>query len=278
MRGASQFVTARLSQRAVSSVAFLAVAFAFSLPSIAQGRGGPPSTTMVDGHFLAPAPSVTSIGGRHLPPPLPSVTSIPNMGTGYHYGYGRGYYGNRGYRGSYAYSVPYYYYPLDDPGAYGYDYVGGGPDLYSGPTLGPDQNPHIIVEQPPARRYPDYPPEQAYAAPPPQPEAPPAPSVADLKPGEPTVLVFRDGHKQEVTNYAIMGDTLYVFDQGRKKIALADLDMPATVKANDDQGLEFKVPSTPAAAPAKKKNAPVPQSTSPDQGTTNPPNVASTAR
>ena len=66
--------------------------------------------------------------------------------------------------------------------------------------------------------------------------------MADLKPGEPTVLVFRDGHQQEVTNYAIMGDTLYVFDQAHKKIALADLDVPATVKANDDQGLEFKVP------------------------------------
>jgi hypothetical protein len=197
------------------------------------------------------------------------------MNTGNHFGNGR--FGNQRFRGSFAYAIPYYYYPLDDPGAYGYDYVGGGPDLYSGPTLGPDQNPHIVVEQPPARPYADYPPEQAYASPPPQPDPPPAPSVADLKPGEPTVLVFRDGHKQQVTNYAIMGDTLYVFDQARKKIALADLDMAATVKANDDQGLEFKVPSTPATAPAKKKNSTVPQSTSPDQESTNPPNIASSA-
>ena len=40
------------------------------------------------------------------------------------------------------------------------------------------------------------------------------------------MLVFRNGKQQEVTNYAIMGDSLYVFDQARKKIALADLDIP----------------------------------------------------
>ena len=93
----------------------------------------------------------------------------------------------------------------------------------------------------------DAPEQQAYAAPP---SLPPDPPV-EAKPGEPTVLVFRDGHQQEVTNYAIMGDTVYVFDKGHKKIALADLDVPATVKANDDRGLEFKVP----APPAQKKNS-----------------------
>ena len=99
-----------------------------------------------------------------------------------------------------------------------------------------------------------------------------------MKPGDPTVLVFRNGHQQEVTNYAIMGDSLYVFDQARKKIALADLDIPATVKANDDRGVEFNLP------PSQKKSATVPQSTSPnsppkpdstpDTTTTAPPNVA----
>ncbi len=98
---------------------------------------------------------------------------------------------------------------------------------------------------------------------------PPDPPV-EAKPGEPTVLVFRDGHQQEVTNYAIMGDSVYVFDKGHKKIALADLDVPATVKANDDRGLEFKVP----APPAQKKNSTVPQSTSPDQRTTAPARIA----
>jgi hypothetical protein len=93
--------------------------------------------------------------------------------------------------------------------------------------------------------------------------------VEDVKPGEPTVIVFRNGKREEVTNYAIMGETLYVFDQGRKKIALADLDIAATVKANDDRGMEFRVPAT-----LKKKAAPAPQSATPAIPQTQPPNIA----
>jgi hypothetical protein len=275
MRGASQFVRARQSRRGLlSSGAVLAFVIAVALSSAAQVPGAPPSTNQVGGHFLAPPPSVTSIGGPpHLPPPLPSVTSIPNYGYRYHNGTFNGHYSNHGYRnGGWAYAVPYYY-PMDDPAAYGYDYVGGGsgPDVYSGPPLGPDQNPHIVVEQPPSRPYNgmyETPQREAYAAPPP----PPAPDpVVDAKPGEPSVLVFRDGHRQEVTNYAIMGDNVYVFDKVHKKIALADLDVPATIKANDDRGLEFKVP----ASPTQKKNPALPQTAAPDEHTTAPASVAS---
>jgi len=60
-----------------------------------------------------------------------------------------------------------------------------------------------------------------------------------------TVLVFRDQHKQEVSNYAIVGQTLYNFAaQHTQKISLADLDLPATTKANEDQGVTFRVPSS----------------------------------
>ena len=53
----------------------------------------------------------------------------------------------------------------------------------------------------------------------------------------------RDQHREEVTNYAIAGDAVWIFSaQGRKKIALSDLDLPATVKVNDDRGVEFRVP------------------------------------
>ena len=45
-----------------------------------------------------------------------------------------------------------------------------------------------------------------------------------------------------------MGQTVYVFDKRTQKIALADLDVPATIKANDDRGLEFKIPPTKAGA------------------------------
>ncbi len=59
----------------------------------------------------------------------------------------------------------------------------------------------------------------------------------------PTVLIFKDGHQSDVLNYAIVGDTLFDFAAGRtRKILLADLDLPATHKANDDRGVDFQMP------------------------------------
>jgi hypothetical protein len=59
-----------------------------------------------------------------------------------------------------------------------------------------------------------------------------------------TVLVFRDQHQQEVRNYAIVGQTLWNFSpQHTQKIPLADLDLVATIKANDDQGITFRIPA-----------------------------------
>ncbi len=75
---------------------------------------------------------------------------------------------------------------------------------------------------------------QAAPPPPPQPERElPA-----------AVLIFRNQNRVEVKNYAIIGDTLYEFlpDGGRKKIALSELDLPATEKVNDERGVEFHVP------------------------------------
>jgi hypothetical protein len=59
-----------------------------------------------------------------------------------------------------------------------------------------------------------------------------------------TVLVFRDEHRQEIRNYAIVGQTLWNFTpQHTQKIPLSDLDLTATTKANDDRGLTFRVPA-----------------------------------
>lgn len=58
-----------------------------------------------------------------------------------------------------------------------------------------------------------------------------------------TVLVFRDQHKQEVSNYAIVGPTLWSFAPGHtEKIPIADLDVPATTKANQALGVTFRLP------------------------------------
>ena len=60
---------------------------------------------------------------------------------------------------------------------------------------------------------------------------------------EPTVLVFKDGHQLEVGNYAIVGTTLFDLSPGHsRKVLLADLDLEATQRQNDDRGITFQIP------------------------------------
>jgi len=59
-----------------------------------------------------------------------------------------------------------------------------------------------------------------------------------------TALVYRNGRTEEVDNYAIVGKTLWIFNQERaKKVPLAELNLPATKRANEDRGVEFVVPN-----------------------------------
>jgi hypothetical protein len=76
------------------------------------------------------------------------------------------------------------------------------------------------------------------------PAAPPRPRPQQTSEAVPaTVLVFNDQHKQEVQNYAIVGQTLFNFaPQHTEKIPLSNLDIPATTKANDERGVDFHVP------------------------------------
>ncbi len=75
------------------------------------------------------------------------------------------------------------------------------------------------------------------------------PAVADRQPEtqvaeQPqTVLIFKDGHQAEVQNYAVVGNMLYDLTSGHhRKIAIADLDLNATAKQNDDLGISFQLP------------------------------------
>jgi len=58
----------------------------------------------------------------------------------------------------------------------------------------------------------------------------------------PTTLVFNDGQRTDVQNYAIIGKTLWIFTEQRaKKIPLSELNLAATRKANAERGVEFAV-------------------------------------
>jgi hypothetical protein len=58
-----------------------------------------------------------------------------------------------------------------------------------------------------------------------------------------TVLVYKDGHRQEIQNYAIVGQTLWIFDEhASTRISLSDLDLAATQNENRQRGNRFSVP------------------------------------
>jgi len=79
-----------------------------------------------------------------------------------------------------------------------------------------------------------YPPQQAYA---PQPQ--PAPQPEDA-----VTLIFKDGRPpQQIHNYMLTRTTLTVTDGHRMRdVAVVDLDLAATEKANRDAGVVFKLP------------------------------------
>jgi hypothetical protein len=67
----------------------------------------------------------------------------------------------------------------------------------------------------------------------------------------PAVLVFRDGHREQVSDYVIADGNLYArgdyWHDGfwSKTVQLSALDVPATLRANTDSGVKFVLPSAP---------------------------------
>ena len=65
------------------------------------------------------------------------------------------------------------------------------------------------------------------------------------------VLVFRDGHREEVSAYTITGGAIYApadfYRDGswNRKIELSSLDLPETLKSNYSRGLRFQLPRAP---------------------------------
>jgi hypothetical protein len=167
------------------------------------------------------------------------------------YGYGRGY----GFRNCYGgYGCGYGY------GGYGYPYIGGAFDPYwwwdSGSSydqdyqdqvgLANEMNQQSLDEQRMRQQAEQYSSGQyssepnSYA----RSRAPAARQAERTQAVPPTVLIFRDQHKEEIQNYAIIGQTLWNFSPQRtEKIPLSDLDLPATTKENDERGLDFRLPA-----------------------------------
>jgi hypothetical protein len=77
-----------------------------------------------------------------------------------------------------------------------------------------------------------------------QPPPAPQPSAQEKPQNVPmTTLVYRDGRKSEVSSYAIVGGNLIDLTKSPvlKKIPLASLDLDATQRQNEDNGVDFHI-------------------------------------
>ena len=235
--------------------AVLIASFSFLVTSAASAQMNGFSTNNFGGATIhGTPPSVTSFGfggrpGFHGVPP--SVTSlnfgnVPFSGPRFGFGPGRAGFRHRHHfrNGFFPYFGGGYYIPYD------YDYPGyafadtgiddsmeenyqGGPTIfdrrgsgmrdYARPRPEDDYRAELNAEQQKA----------------------PQPAAQEPVAEQPsTILIFKDGHQLEVKNYAIVGATLYDLSDGRtRKVELAQLDLPATVKHNDDRGVSFQLPA-----------------------------------
>ena len=190
------------------------------------GFGGHPGTD-------APPASVTSLGPRGYAPSAGGgfFLNIPGRDDGrnrHHRDRDRDHNFIPFYGGWYG--VPTYPYPAEDAG-----YEDEESDDQGGPTIfdrrGRGDRAYVPPPSDAVRAHPDTRSDgtAAIAAP----EAPP-----------PTILVFKDGHRLEVGNYAIVGATMFDLTPGHpRRIALAELDLEATQKENEDHGVSFQLPS-----------------------------------
>ncbi|HEX4782728.1 MAG TPA: hypothetical protein VH350_00205 [Candidatus Sulfotelmatobacter sp.] len=85
------------------------------------------------------------------------------------------------------------------------------------------------------------------------PEFPPesnSPGTSVAKPAV-AILIFHDGHREEISNYTIAGGVLYsaadyyATGSWNRKIQLSSLDLPGTIESNQSRGIKFRLPSSP---------------------------------
>jgi len=182
-------------------------------------NGAPASVTSLGPNGYAPSSRVTFSGG--------SVSTSNGNGHEHHRRNHDGYVGPEWYAVPYAIDLA----PAQDATEAGDD---DDPEYQGGPTIFDRRGAGEASYVPPVK---DVPHPHARAA---REDA----DNAEQTPQVQTSLVFKDGHDIEVGNYAIVGDTLFDLTPGHaRRVAIADLDLDATRKKNDDRGVVFELPS-----------------------------------
>ena len=227
-------IPASLALSILLALPLIFVSTIFISTSQAQINGAPSSVTS-PGFGGRPVngtpPSVTALGPRGFAPNhgVTFTTNVPRNGDGHH----RHHHTEFTTPGlAYAVPVPY----AVDLGATDADDANADdPDAQyqGGPTIFDRRGSGAASYVPPVK---DVPTPHAVR------DADAAPADPD-PPQAPTLLVFKDGHKLEVGNYAIVGPTLFDLTPGHpRRITLADLDLEATRQQNDDRGVTFQLP------------------------------------
>ena len=235
---------------AVAFFSSAAVALLLTIAAQAQINGAPASVTSpgfggrpVNG----PPASVTSVGPRgYTPGPRPGFVPPFHAHDGHH-GVGNGNHDGHHQRNNSDLTGPIWYaVPVPYGPEYGYTSDQGQPedstedsaDYQGGPTVFDRRGNGERSYVPPAKdAAPAHPREQSAEV-----EAPP---VDPDPPMPPTLLVFKDGRTVEVGNYAIQGPVLFDLTAGhRRRIMIADLDLDATRKQNDERGVTFQLPQS----------------------------------
>ncbi len=238
---------------------------ALSLAVLGATLAGSSALAQRGGHASAPA----GRGGAAL--------ARGHSGGGGSSGRGRG--RGRGIYPGYGAYLPYFYSDLGYDSGFGYDsdyeplYQAPAPQIFpstapptpptpptaaGGPELLELQGDHLVRIAPygatqtagqsnrPEVERASNPPAAAPSAKGRQTEAAKPPSEAPT-----AVLVFRDGHQEEIGKYCIEGATIHIdadyWSTGSwtRTVRLSDLDVPATLKLNQERGTNFRLPTGP---------------------------------
>jgi hypothetical protein len=222
----------QLSSPAIAFLTFLAAVVFVPLASVAQ-INAPPSSVTSPGFggrpVNGPPPSVTSVGPRGYVPKT-TVPLRPPVDNGRHH------HRRDNNTGPYWYAYPVPYEVDSNAYADAPDVNNDDADNQGGPTVfdrrGSGERSYIPPIQDVAPAHPEDLSDQPT-------------STSALAPAPSTMLVFKDGHSLEIGNYAIVGTTLFDLTPGHpRRVPLADLDLDATKKENDDRGVNFEIPSS----------------------------------
>ncbi|HEY7095464.1 MAG TPA: hypothetical protein VH437_01990 [Terriglobales bacterium] len=233
--------------RRLGVVTVILVLAAFVPGAVGQARGVPASVTSIGfgGNFTSPPgipASVTSIGPNGLPGNFflnsPIVTA-PVHGAGTLFPPQQ----NHHHHGFFPWGIPVvavpYAYPVEIPVAVMDEQeaepYNGGPTIFDRRGPGPSNHQDEVR----------YTPREENREAEPQPQNTQQSAEEPVRSQPSTTVVFKDGHAIDVSNYAIVGETLFDLTPGHpRKIALTDIDVEATAKQNEDRGVDFTVPVT----------------------------------